>query len=373
MKISLLSHSLSGNCLGRAYILAEVLSRKYDVEIIGPIKENGIWKPLEKSDIRIKSVPFYNYPDFKKSAKQLLDFIDGDVIYAIKPRPTSFGIGILKKRKHKLPLILDIDDLEEAFTDTKVPFFAQLKDPDSHIYVQLIQLFSRFADQITTVSGYLNKRYGNRGAMVPHGRDAKIFDPKLYDALEQKRNLGLENHKIIMFSGAALPHKGLEDIINAVKKIKNHSIKVVCVGAKNYYLTELINKHPDLIHHIEQQHFHDIPKFLSSADMIVLPQRDEGKAKGQIPVKMIDAMAMAKPVISTNISDIPKILDGCGIIVGTGNIEELAGKIKYVLENPDKAEKLGKAARVKFEKYYTYDVMEKELLKVFSKYENTNK
>ena len=37
IKISILSPDLSHNCLGRAYLLAKILQRHYEVEIIGPM------------------------------------------------------------------------------------------------------------------------------------------------------------------------------------------------------------------------------------------------------------------------------------------------------------------------------------------------
>jgi len=42
MKISILPPDLSHNCLGRAYLLAKILQRHYEVEIIGPMFGEGI-------------------------------------------------------------------------------------------------------------------------------------------------------------------------------------------------------------------------------------------------------------------------------------------------------------------------------------------
>ena len=42
IKISILSPDLSHNCLGRAYLLAKILQRHYEVEIIGPMFGEGI-------------------------------------------------------------------------------------------------------------------------------------------------------------------------------------------------------------------------------------------------------------------------------------------------------------------------------------------
>src|SRR5437867_7501203 len=46
MKITVLTPDMSHNCLSRAYALAEMLRRRHEVEIAGPIFGEGIWPPL---------------------------------------------------------------------------------------------------------------------------------------------------------------------------------------------------------------------------------------------------------------------------------------------------------------------------------------
>lgn len=80
-------------------------------------------------------------------------------------------------------------------------------------------------------------------------------------------------------------------------------------------------------------------------------------------------MAMAKPIIATNVSDLPEILDECGWIVEPEKPKELAKTIQYVLDNPKEAEEIGWKARQKCIEKYSWDAMEKVLVKVFGKYE----
>lgn len=42
MKISILTPDFSHNCFGRAWLLAKVLQRHYDIEVIGPAFGDGI-------------------------------------------------------------------------------------------------------------------------------------------------------------------------------------------------------------------------------------------------------------------------------------------------------------------------------------------
>jgi len=65
-------------------------------------------------------------------------------------------------------------------------------------------------------------------------------------------------------------------------------------------------------------------------------------------------MSMAKPIIASAVSDLPIILNGCGIIIPPRDIAALAKQITYLIENPQIAEMLGQRARAKCIKKYSY-------------------
>jgi len=85
MKISLVSHNLSSNALGRAYVLHELLSDSYETEIVGPILWDGIWEPLRfDKNIKIKTL------EKGKNINKQLGELNTDVLYAIKPTFTGY-------------------------------------------------------------------------------------------------------------------------------------------------------------------------------------------------------------------------------------------------------------------------------------------
>jgi glycosyltransferase involved in cell wall biosynthesis len=104
---------------------------------------------------------------------------------------------------------------------------------------------------------------------------------------------------------------------------------------------------------IGQIPFKDIPGYLPAADMVVVPQRQTTDTTGQVPSKILDAMSMARPIISTKVSDIPKILNGCGIVVCPESPEEISNAIKWVLSNPEEAARMGENARENCIIYYS--------------------
>lgn len=79
-------------------------------------------------------------------------------------------------------------------------------------------------------------------------------------------------------------------------------------------------------------------------------------------------MAMARPIITTNVSRIPEILDGCGWIVEPENPKQLSGIIQAIYEHRSEAKERGKKAREKCKREYSWDVMEKKLIAIFDKY-----
>lgn len=388
MKISILTPDLSSNSIGRAYLLAKILQRKYKLEIIGPIMGDGIWKPVNND----KSIT-YKFVNIKGRFKpywqlqELFKKISGDIIYASKPIYTSFGIGLLKKFIEKKPLILDIDDWQMGLIRGSYNNFTYYRyfkfwisstfliyKSNSYWNNLIGEKLIRFADEITISNTFLKKRFG--GTIICHARDTEVFNPAKFNKNLSREKYGIEKRKkVVMFYGTPRPHKGIEDLIKAITFIKNQDIILVIVGLddKDQYCNELIKVARDALHErfkgFGLQPFEKVPEILIMADIIVVPQKRNFATIGQIPAKIFDAMAMAKPIIATNVSDIPDILNKCGWIVEPENPKQLAQAIQYVLDNPDEAEKMGWKARKKCIGKYSWDAMEKALVGVFSKYE----
>lgn len=114
--ISILVWNLSTNDgFLRAFLLKNALEKLgYQIEILGFKFGNDLYKAIPKN-LKIKVVEGGNYPGFWKSINKLLTYIEGDIVYAIKPQPASFGVALLKKLFTKRPIILDVDDWEMSW------------------------------------------------------------------------------------------------------------------------------------------------------------------------------------------------------------------------------------------------------------------
>jgi len=363
MKISILNFDLSNNSLGRAYILAKMLSKKYEVEILGPKFDKTIWSPI----ISDKSIKYVILSKSLKDIKTTLNQINGDIIYAVKPYGTSFGYALLKKFLNRIPIIFDEDDWDFGFflDNSQSNFliellYVNLLDINNPLYTYILGKLSFLANEKTVSTTFLQKKFG--GTIIPHARDKKMFIVNKSEVEKVKNKYNPNNKKVIMFYGTVRKHKGLDLIISAIDLLNRNDIIFIIVGVTDSDRNMLPNR--AFIKTIPPQNFENLANILDLATLVVLPQKKSYSSLGQIPAKLFDAMAMGKPVIASNISDFPIILKDCGLIFETDNVTDLAKKIKYLFDYPKIADQMGRKAREKFIKNYSFEAVENKLLTI---------
>ncbi len=365
MKISILCFDLSSNAFGRAGLLAQAISRFCDVEIIGPSRRGGIWAPMSQIEIPVKKFEWKRYPDFSRIRKNILDAIDGEIVLASKLMPTSFGIGLQKKNSGK-PLILDIDDWELGFFYHsgffgRVGRFLNFSNPNGLPYVWRMEHLVGHADAISVSNRFLQKKFG--GKLLPHYRDTKTLNPLKFNADDVKEEMGLIGKKILMFLGTPRSHKGIDDLLDAFKKINNPDLNLVIIGVENKqeFLKGIDVSVKDRVTVMPKTPFDKLAKNLSAADIIVIPQRRTSDSIGQIPARLFDAMAMAKPILATRVSDIPEVLGDCGYLTEPNEPSQLADAIQYILAHSNEAQNKGQAARERCKQMYDMSNLESGL------------
>jgi glycosyltransferase involved in cell wall biosynthesis len=377
LKITVLCNDLSGQAAGRAFALAKALEHKYIVEVVGPLFGNGVWFPV-RAEFDYKTVKGLNNPFFGITIQKLLGKISGDIIYAVKPHMSSFGIALTAKMLHEVPVILDIDDWELGFAKN-FGYFGMLKmlpkeliRPGGYPYTYIFENLYKKADALTFSSKFLQHKYGGVGTIIPHGRDTDFLDPKKYESQKMKFKYGFRGKQVVLFLGSPGPGKGVQDLAHAIDQISNPNIKLVIAGdtRNNKFVKDIYVKYNHFVSLIGFLPFSQIPELLAMADLVVLPQRRIPGTIGQVPAKVFDAMAMEKPIIATNVSDLPSILSGCGIIVEPQDINSLAIEIREILGDKEQALKLGRSARQKCEKYYSIRAMEKKLDRIIGNLSN---
>ncbi len=373
MKIAILCHDISTNAYGRAWILARALSIRHEVEILGPDFGRNIWAPLAAEPGQpVRKLSARTRPGNYLTLKRLLRNHDCDVVYAVKPLLGTLLAGLASGRR---PLVLDIDDWETGFLNaplesgTRQGLLGWVWRPLRAIRLAALRSFAprceratKRADAITVSSQFLQRKFG--GTIVVHGRDTERFDPARYPSGEAKGPLGLPpNRPVVMFLGTPKRHKGISDLIDAMRTIGGGNALLALVGFPEGHrlrtrAEETLGNDVRVFGH---EPFERIPEFLAAADVVTVPQRESPATVGQTPAKVFDAMAMARPLVVTSVADLPEIVADGGWIVPPGNPAALAVAIKEALENREEAKRRGRAARERCIERYSLQAMSRVL------------
>jgi glycosyltransferase involved in cell wall biosynthesis len=372
LKVSILTPNFSKGGIDRAYLLSQIFKKlNYEVEVLGFLFGKNIY-PEPPSDLAIFCLPGCNYPQLFGSVRQILNKIDGDIICAVKPKPTSYGVALINKIRSHRPVILDIDDWELSWYGGDEwqyrPNLKQLarellkkegalRNPDHPLYLKWMESLINHADAITADTQFLLNRFG--GIYIPNGKDTCLFDPQKYDPQISRQKYGLAEFRVLMFPGAPRPHKGLEDVLIALDQLQESDFRLVIVGGNPYdnYDEQLIERWGQWIIMLPQTSIEQMPEVVAAAHIVVVPQRDTSVARAQFPIKLMDGMAMAKPVLATRVGDIPEILNEVGYLVDPASPEQIAEQIKLIFQDLEAANEIGKKARDRCLEKYSVEKM----------------
>jgi glycosyltransferase involved in cell wall biosynthesis len=331
--------------------------------VVGPRFGEAVWAPIAASPIPHRSVSAGRYPWFAVAVPALLRLIDGDLIYASKPRPTSFGLGLLARARHRRPLVLDIDDWEVGFfrrggLGGTLGRALNLADPNGLSWTWLCERAVGAADAVTVASRFLERRFG--GVFLTHVRDTEVWDPARHDGAATRARLGIGDRRLVMFLGTPRAYKGVDDLVDAVGRLGDR-VALALVGADSASPAARRWAERPFVRLLGPVAFDAVPDYLAAADVVAVPQRATTDTVGQVPAKLIDAMAMARPVVATAVSMIPEILDGCGVVVTAGDVGGLSRAIAGLLDDPARAAALGARARARCVERYSFAAARNDL------------
>lgn len=241
-----------------------------------------------------------------------------------------------------------------------------LRYPDHPFYLKIVEGLYKKADAITIHTTFLQEKFG--GIYLPNGKDTQLFNPENYDSEASRTFYGLSDYRILMFPGAPRPYKGVEDVLTALDILNIPDLKLVIVGGSPYdeYDAELTEKWGRWIIKIPKSPPAEMPKIIAAAHIIVVPQRNTPATLAQFPLKLTDGMAMSKPVLATNVGDIPEIIGDTGYLVDPSSPEQIAEQIKLIFANFDQAQERGRKARIRCVEKYSLETMANTLSQITS-------
>lgn len=161
---------------------------------------------------------------------------------------------------------------------------------------------------------------------------------------------------------ALLHHlKGLDLLVDACARIRHPSIlRVVGFGPLRPELEQQARRlgvRAEFLGNVD-----DVLGHVASLDAFVLPSRGEN-----LPISILEAMAVAVPVVATNVGGVPELLDNgqAGVLVEPESPSALADAITSMIVDPERRMRVARAGALQAERHFDARVVSRRLVNLY--------
>lgn len=286
-------------------------------------------------------------------------------------------LALYIKRRYRVPLVFEMSIPVEQSWETR-KFYSdkrKLQRIISEIEARLSTYILRNADLILPISRWLKDDLVRKGVdrskitPLPEGVDPGRFLNRDMGAVAVRDKYGLGDFKIVIYVGTMDKMRHLDVLIHAFLRVRDSrgDVKLLMVGDGTgrvdlEKLADELGIGGDVIF-TGYVDFREVPDFIAAANLGVsaVPPLDFYKVSS--PIKMLEYMAMAKPVVANEeIPDQKEVMgvSGGGILVHFDD-ESFAEGILEILNDPNRAEEMGRKGRDWVVTNRHYDAISREL------------
>jgi glycosyltransferase involved in cell wall biosynthesis len=199
-----------------------------------------------------------------------------------------------------------------------------------------------------------NRVDGDRLFVVPNGVDVDLLQPVPADVRDQARlKFAPAGGPLVAYIGTFQPYEGLELLVRAVPAIAAMvpSVRVAFAGSgvgasalRNEIARAGVGGRVTLLGHLPLD---EVRQLYAAADLLVYPRRLTETTALTTPLKPLEAMAMEKCVLASDIEPLRELFKPgeSGEVFRPGDAADLGKKAVELLRDDKRRAALGRAAR----------------------------
>jgi PEP-CTERM/exosortase A-associated glycosyltransferase len=276
-----------------------------------------------------------------------------DVLHAHSPM--LCGLAALRAaRRLRLPVVYEVRGLwEEAMVE---------RSPVRRLGLRYMLARAaegrvcRQADAVVTISAGLQDDLDKRGIprnkiyVVPNGVDTDGFTPRP-EAVGWRARYGIAQGPVVLYLGAIRAYEGIDTLLQAFPSIRvrlpSSQLLIVGAGEDRDRIASLAARLGDDIAVLPPVPHDAVQDFYAAADVVVYPRLSTRATELVTPLKPMEAMAMAKAIVASDVGGLREILsDGVTArLVAPGSPDALAGAVQGLLGDEGERRRLGQTAR----------------------------
>ncbi len=367
----------------RQELMREMKGNGFEVFAVASVTNKEIVEEIEKEGIKFINIPL----------KRGLDFLGGDFVYFLKVfslckrekfflchnftiKPCIFAT-LAQKLAGVKNIYCTITGLGYVFTEAKLSSLLK------KIVVWLYKFSFKFVNKVIFLNPddrevFLEERIIKKEKtllILSEGVNTKEFSTERVNKEVQdklKREIDYKEGKIIITLIARLLwQKGIGEFVKAAEELKrkysNSEFLLVGPidkenpsGISEKTIKEWENK--KIVRYLGERK--EVKEILALSNIVVLPSY----YKEGIPKILLEAGAMEKPLIATDVSGCKEVVrnNENGFLIEPKNSQQLAERIEILIKNKDLREKFGKKSREIVEKEFNVEKIVKEIIESYN-------
>ena len=313
--------------------------------------------------------------EFAFEALRYLKKINFDVILVHYPFAACILVTLNRKVRKKMVYGEFIGEAKKRLklgSAKDIPLFFKFCSPDLY----LMKRVRKVVMQNETVLSELvssGKIEPEKVTAISLGVDTSEFFPDIsVNNINEKYELN--GKTTVLFASIIIPRKGVEYLVKAANIVVNQIgyknvlfllksrvsekeyLEVIYKLIEKYKLEENVKIITEFLSH------DDVKKLYIASDIYVLPSLEE-----PCPTCLLEPLACGKPLVGTNVGGIVTMIknDWNGFLVEPANEEELAEKIKYLIDHSEKWEEMGRNSRKLAEEEFDWKKIADRYLEVY--------
>jgi glycosyltransferase involved in cell wall biosynthesis len=189
--------------------------------------------------------------------------------------------------------------------------------------------------------------------------DADLPAPDEQDVARLRRQLGLGNGPVLVYTGTFESYQGIDLLLRSIPHVRAvcPEARYVLVGGRLEQITQQQRLAEevgiaDMVHFVGQRPREEVPQYMALADILLSP-RNKGT---NTPLKLYTYLRSGKPILATQIYSHTQILKPDIAMLVPPTAEGLAQGALELLQNPELAHKLASNGKKVADENYSWEV-----------------
>lgn len=344
------------------YVLFYVSYRDLDKRVEDLLSEAPF---LKQDNVEIKKLKWVNIPLLLHALWKPLDWPKADKICG--------GLDVMWLPSPRLLPVSKQCRTVVTFHDLIFELFPQFYTWKSRLWQWQMNYsyLARWADTIIAISQSTKRDLidiynvdNSKIEVVYEGVDDAYFEIPDSQAIQQVKSKFKIDNDFIYYVGSIEPRKNIVAIVRAFAALQSNEFKLIISGAKSWLTNPIFEE-------IEQLKLKESIIFtgsvseqekiilLNQARAFLFPTLYEGFG---LPV--LEAMAAGCPVITSNVSSLPEVVEGSAILIDPNNQTEINQALKDIINNEGLARSLSTKGKLQARKF-SWDKAARQTLNVF--------